>query len=56
VPDGLWLSLRHRPIQRLGAASFLLRELRNKRIVRPRLIVPGEAREAVLGAIADLIA
>ncbi len=56
APEGLWLLLRHRPIQRLGAASFLLRELRNKRIVRPRLIIPGEAREAVLTAISDLIA
>jgi hypothetical protein len=56
VPEGLWLLLRHQPIQRLGSASFLLRELRNKRIVRPRLIVPGEMREAVLSAISDLIA
>jgi uncharacterized protein len=53
---GLWVLLRHRPIQRLSSVSFLLRELRNKRIVRPRLIVPGSEREAVLGAIADLIA
>ena len=56
VPEGLWLLLRHQPIQRLGSASFLLRELRNKRIVRPRLIIPGEMREVVLSAIADLIA
>lgn len=53
---GLWVVLRHRPIQRLSAVSFLLRELRNKRIVRPRLIVPPSEREAILSTIGDLIA
>ncbi len=53
---GLWVVLRHRPLQRLSAVSFLLRELRNKRIVRPRLIVPAAERERVLAAIAGLIA
>lgn len=52
---GLWVVLRHRPIQRLSAVSFLLRELRNKRLVRPRLIVPESAREDVLLAIRDLL-
>ena len=43
---GLWVSLRHRPLMRLSQASFLLRELRNKRIARPRLIFSPELRES----------
>ena len=52
-PDGLWLSLRHRPIQRLGDASFVLRQLRNQRLTSSRLIFPAELRgriEAEIGA------
>lgn len=51
---GLYVSIRHRPLQRLGDVSFLLRQLRGKEIIRPRLVFPAEAREAVLGAIGDL--
>jgi len=54
-PRGLWVVLRHRPIQRLGAASFLLGNLRNKRIQRPRLIFPAELRTEVLDAIGAVI-
>ena len=43
------------PVQRLGDISFLLGELRNKPIERPRLIFPPEIREEVLGAIEDLL-
>ena len=49
--DGLWVTLRHQPLQRLGDASFLLGQLRNKRIQRPRLIFPAEFREDVLAAM-----
>jgi hypothetical protein len=52
-PEGLWVRLRHQPVQRLGRISFLLRELRNKRIDRPRLIFPEALRDeatALLGA------
>lgn len=55
TPEGLWVVISHRPIQRLGDASFLLRELRGKRIRRPRLIFPADHREAVLAGIADLL-
>jgi len=54
--DGLWVSLRHRPMARLGDVSFLLRELRNKRTVRPRLVFPAELREKVLRAVEPLLA
>jgi uncharacterized protein len=54
--EGLWVRIRHQPLQRLGEASFLLRELRNKRIERPRLIFPSELREAVLTAIQPVLA
>lgn len=37
-PEGLWVWRRHRPLARLGQVSFLLAQLRNKRLVRPRLI------------------
>ncbi|MEM9072377.1 MAG: HD domain-containing protein [Myxococcota bacterium] len=53
TPDGLWVIIRHRPIQRLGDASFLLRELRGKRIRHPRLIVPAAQRQAVVQALFD---
>ena len=50
-PDGLWVTLRHRPLQRLGDASFLLGQLRNQRIQRPRLIFPAELRHEVLQTV-----
>jgi len=49
--DGMWVTLRHQPLQRLGDASFLLGQLRNKRIERPRLIFPAEFRDEVLTAM-----
>jgi hypothetical protein len=54
-PEGLWVRIRHQPIQRLGEVSFLLRELRNKRIERPRLIFPAEIRDEVQGALEGVI-
>jgi HD superfamily phosphohydrolase len=54
-PDGLWVLIRHQPIQRLGSASFLLGHLRNKRIERPRLIFPSSVRKEVLTAIEGVI-
>ena len=53
--DGLWVTLRHQPLRRLGDASFLLGQLRNKRINRPRLIFPGEYREEVLSVLHDVL-
>ena len=53
--EGLWVSLRHQNLQRLGDASFLLGELRNKQILRPRLIFPAQHREEVLNAIQGVI-
>src|SRR5690606_17495379 len=32
--DGLWVTLSHQPLRRLGDISFLLRQLRNETIVR----------------------
>ena len=55
-PEGLWVLIRHRPMRRLGDASFLLHELRNKRIERPRLVVPGEIRDSVLSSIEEVLA
>ena len=54
--QGLWVAIRHRPLQRLGDTSFLLRELRNKRIVRPRLVFPASIREAVEDAVSPVLA
>jgi HD superfamily phosphohydrolase len=53
--QGLWVALRHQPLQRLGDASFLLGQLRNKRIERPRLIFPAELRAEVLAAIHGIL-
>ncbi len=54
-PEGLWVLIRHQPIQRLGRCSFLLGQLRNQRIERPRLIFPAAIRERVLDAIEGMI-
>ena len=54
-PEGLWVLIRHQPIQRLGGCSFLLAQLRNQRIERPRLIFPASIRSEVLAAIEALI-
>ena len=52
---GLWVTLRHQPLRRLGDASFILGQLRNKRIERPRLIFPGEYRDEALAALHDVL-
>ena len=52
---GLWIQIRHQPMRRLGEVSFLLGELRNKRIRRPRLIFPAPLRAAVVDAVRDLL-
>lgn len=54
-PGGLWLLLRHREIMRLGDASFLLKELRNKRLTSSRLIFPGELREELEATLGPLL-
>lgn len=53
--DGMWVTLRHQPLQRLGDASFILGQLRNKHIEHPRLIFPAEFRDEVLAAIRDVL-
>lgn len=53
--DGLWVTIRHRPLQRLGDISFALERLRNVAVVRPRLCFPREARDAVVAAIEPLL-
>jgi HD superfamily phosphohydrolase len=53
-PEGLWVVIRHRPIERLGRSSFLLSQLRNQRIVRPRLVLPEALRDPVRDAIEPL--
>lgn len=53
--EALWVSLRHRPMERLAKTSFVLGELCNKRLERPRLIFPGEIRSEVLSALEGLI-
>jgi len=52
--SALWVARRHRPMTLLGDVSFLLRELRNKRTVRPRLVFPAELREEISAAIEPL--
>lgn len=51
----LWVSIRHHPIERLAKTSFVLGELCDKRIERPRLIFPAEIRTDVLAALEDVI-
>lgn len=54
-PEGLFVLIRNRPIERLGRSSFLLGQLRNQRIARPRLVLPASIRPAVLSAIEPLL-
>ena len=54
-PGGMWVRIRHQPVRRLGDVSFLLGELRNKRIRRPRLIFPAPLRGRVVDAVRDLL-
>jgi hypothetical protein len=54
-PDGLWVVIRHQPIQRLGRTSFLLGELRNKQMERPRLIFPAEIRSEIVAALEGVL-
>ncbi|MGE3636529.1 MAG: HD domain-containing protein, partial [Sandaracinaceae bacterium] len=53
---GLWVVLRHQPLRRLGDVSFLLRQLKDQTIVRPRLVFPEEIREDVERAVEGLLA
>jgi HD superfamily phosphohydrolase len=55
-PEGLWITLSHQPLRRPGDISFLLRQLRNATIVRPRLIFPAEIREEVERAVEGVFA
>jgi uncharacterized protein len=54
-PEGLWVSIRHRPMTRLGRISFVLGELRNKAVERPRLIFPAAIRDELLASLQDVI-
>ncbi len=51
---GLWVVLSHHPLGRLGDISFLLRQLRNQTIVRPRLVFPESIRAEVERAVAGV--
>lgn len=53
--QALWVSIRHHPIERLAKTSFVLGELCDKRMERPRLIFPAEIRTQVLAALEDVI-
>jgi HD superfamily phosphohydrolase len=53
--EGLWVVIRHQPLQRLGDISFALEKLRNQRIVRPRLCFAPELREPILAAIEPML-
>jgi uncharacterized protein len=52
---GLWVSIRHRPMERLGTTSFVLGELCNKQIERPRLFFPAEIRADLVAALDGII-
>ena len=54
--DGLWVELSHQPLRRLGDISFLLRQLRNQTIVRPRLVIPEAIRAEVGSAVEGVLA
>ena len=43
--------ISRQPLRRLGEVSFLLRQLRNQTIVRPRLVFPEAVRAEVEEAV-----
>jgi uncharacterized protein len=49
--EGMWVALRDEPPRRLGDASFLLGELRNKKLQNARLVVPEAARAEVVAML-----
>lgn len=53
--DGLWVALRHQPMRRIGDVSFLLGQLRGKKLDRPRLVFPAEIRDEVVSALQEWI-
>ena len=53
--DGLWVMVSRQPVMRLGEASFLLRQIRNQTIVRPRLIFAADIRDDVERALAGVL-
>jgi hypothetical protein len=55
-PEGLWVTVSHQPRMRLGEMSFLLRQLRNQTLVRPRLVFPEEIRGEVERAVEGVFA
>ena len=52
----LWVMVSHQPLRRLSEASFLLRQLRNQTIVRPRLIFAAPIRDEVERAVTGVFA
>ncbi|MBX3272809.1 MAG: HD domain-containing protein [Sandaracinaceae bacterium] len=52
--EGLWVVLSKQPLRRLGEVSFLLRQLRNQTIVRPRLVFPEAIRAEVEAAVEEV--
>ncbi len=55
VAEGLWVRIRRRPLQRLGEVSFLLRQLRNARARRPRIVFPHRVRDRAESALEALL-
>jgi HD superfamily phosphohydrolase len=53
--EGLWVVIRHQPIQRLGRCSFLLGQICNQRVDRPRIIFPAALRDRVQAALEPLL-
>jgi len=53
--DGLWVLLSHQAPRRLGDTSFLLRQLKNQTIVRPRLVFPAAIRDDVERAVEGVL-
>ena len=54
-PGGLFVDIRHRDLQRLGDASFLLQQLRGKVVRRPRLVFPRRLRDKIQDAAGELL-
>ncbi|MGF1467794.1 MAG: HD domain-containing protein [Sandaracinaceae bacterium] len=53
--DVLFVTLSHQPLRRLGDVSFVLRQLRNQTLVRPRLVFPAEIRDEVEAAVEEVL-
>jgi HD superfamily phosphohydrolase len=52
---GLWVTLSHQSLRRLGEVSFVLRQLRHQVLVSARLVFPAELRREIEAEVREVL-